>query len=305
MSHNDLTPSLFPQEEPVNPNTSSNNPSASNPANSSPSANSSPAASSPLATSSVLPLRPLTTSQYSTLGVSPAWCEKNPTFQHVCNNYGPANWGLFTTHPDRAFAWTCPRVAQLDALFAPGCAEAWVLAQLAAMYPVVGRNPADAMARQVSQFASVFASAVHDLKLTEFMRFMGLFYMGHYKNDYGNLDVTRIGRIYHTAFLPERQRYLDHWAEEQRQRTERLTAGHGRYTSLDEWRSMPPTQPIHLIVEFLTRQGSPLEQEIAAFFNLAHPLADRIVEVVTTKQGLAQVHEWDNARALRVHDSWH
>lgn len=289
MKNQENTPGLFPQEQPNSP---SGQPLRQ-------------PAMEPVPPSSVVPLKPLTTSQYSKLGVSPAWCEKNPTFRHVCTNYGPLNWSRFTASPADAFAWTCPRVAQLDDLFAPECASAWVLAQLAAIYPVVTRNPSDPMALQVVQFSSLFASLAGGLKLTEVMRFLSLVYAGHYKNDYVHLDVTRIGRIFHAEYLPERRRYLDRTreaAEQQRARTDR---GRGRYTTEQEWRAMPETHPVRLVVEIFARPGSPLERHIADYFSLSLPLAERVVEVGTTKRGLDQVIAWDKLGALKVHDSWH
>lgn len=258
-----------------------------------------------------LRLRPMDEAHYYALGALPAWRTKNADFATLCNHYGTANWAFFLAQPRRAYEWVCPRVGAIDALYGPGCAAAWITVQLNAIYMLNHRKPEDMLSQQVVNYAGLMVGVAEGLKLTELMLFLARYHTGHYRNDYANIDVMRLGNVFHHFFLPERAKELAAIEEEAKRKQQELETqreadpNRPRHTmSMEQWKQTTASTLFGLELRFRTTPGSALEQLICRELDIPLPLRQRQLKIRLTRQKMDRIIEWQQQRALEVIDSW-
>ena len=220
----------------------------------------------------------------------------------LCRNYGPQHWDMFIDNTQKAYKWTCPPVGALEVLYGPNCPQAWLLVQMTGIYDLGCRSLNEKLAQTTAKYAQLMAKRTAQLKLTEVMQFFARYAVGLYNNEYATLDMTRLGRVFHSTYLPARQKELERLLEGQEQ--QEAPSKRGRPISYEEWLAIPPDALISVEVELHTRAGSDEEREICSYLNLKLPLESRRVTVVAQKQKLYRLVDWQFERLLEMTDSW-
>lgn len=139
---------------------------------------------------------------------SQTWLSKWKSHSDIERVFSPNNWGYTLSHPDKAYQAECPTLAAYEHIYGDGLSADWIRLQVLTLYGASNCKDVG-IADGIKLFAEAFAQEVKAYKLSELMLFFARYKAGKYDNSYASFDAKRIGNVFFTEFVKERNYELD------------------------------------------------------------------------------------------------
>lgn len=131
--------------------------------------------------------------------------------------FNPSLQKVVADNEERAILGMAPMLCTLDAAYGVGSAVVWIIPQLHDLCAAVGvKTKLDD--GQLKQLAQMIRDEFGYLKATEVMLFLWKLKAGHYGEFFGSVDIQRIMRALRNRYIDYRNKILDRYDAEKRDR---------------------------------------------------------------------------------------